>query len=688
MESPHISRLPVPAPFFGSERFGSRILPLVEIGLLIGWTLLFAGGLLDFSSNTSPFGSELANETSSNWVWDDFKDCGLCALWNGYQNGGFPALADPMTPVLHPILAAPALLFGAFNGIKATLWLSLLVAGIGQWWLSRELGLGVIARLWSGAITISSGNLAGRIDGGVVALLVSIAAYMILLPVLYRFLRQPSRRSAALLGLAGSSFIISGQQYLQVGALMLSPVFVLFAWAERGRLRAFIRYGILATSIAILTSSLFLLSISSVLGKLKKSQDPYFSRAQPTKWIPINLILDDWDFYRTDALHKVPFPYMHITYIGWIAVVLAVIGVTVTWRLRPIMTVAGIGFILGSWWIASATPFKYIYNTADGHPGIRSFAAGMASTPLMAALAVPVIITFGAIGLDRLTTNALLLYRRHHRRSEHRPVLSRLPGIVALTLLVLAATLSVRQTATFTQRTTILQRWDLTEMNEVFALLETDDLQWVQTIWGETYWSIWSRQHHLKVAWFWSSWLKDASPPPPALEAVRASDRPDWADKKIGTVGDISVYSRTNTWYASATLNDGSMVPCSASGWGADLQISCDLPEPGRLRINEVNISGWKATVAGQEVPVIGDQGWIGIDIPAGESTTKLRYRPWEFWVGLALTLAGFILAAVSIVISHRIQVRVRWDRDIRAIVTQHDRLSGGSPGIKLESHV
>lgn len=640
------------------ERLGSLVLPLIEIGLLVAWTWLFAGGLLDFSSNTLPFGSELANETSSNWVWDDFRDCGLCALWNGYQNGGFPTLADPMTPVLHPILAAPTLLFGALNGIKATLWLALLVGGIGQWWLSRELSLGVIARLWSGAITISSGNLAGRIDGGVVALLVSIAAYIILLPVLCRFMKHPSRRSAALLGLAGGGFLISGQQYLQMGALMLSPLLLLFAWAERRRLGNFLIYGIVATSIAILTSSLFLLSVSSVFGKLEKYQDPYFTRAQPMKWIPINLVLDDWAFYNTDALHKVPFPYMHITYIGWIAAVFAIIGVAVAWRRQPTVTMIGIGVILGSWWIASADPFKRIYEAGAGRPNIQAFAAGMASTPLIAALAVPVIITFGAIGLDRLTASALTLSRY---RSSLRPVISRFLGIMALVLLILVSALSVRQTGEFNQRTTTLQSWDLTEMNEIFALLQTDDLQWVQTVWGEGYWSIWARQHHLKVAWFWQPWLKGTSPPPATLETVRGSDPPDWADEEIGTVGDLTVYSRANTWYAAATLEDGSIVPCNASGWGATLQISCNLSAPGRLRVYEINVPGWQATVSDQELPVISDQGWLGIDIPAGESTTKLQFRPWNFWLGLALSILGICVAAVLILLPERVRVKFTW---------------------------
>lgn len=667
------------------KRLTALFLPLLEIGLLVGWTWLFAAGLLDFSSNTLPFGAELENETSSNWAWDDFRDCGLCALWNGYQNGGFPTLADPMTPVLHPILAAPALVFGAFNGIKATLWLALLVAGIGQWWLSRELGLGLIARLWSGALTISSGNLAGRIDGGVVAFLVSLAAYMILLPILYRFLRQPSRRSAALLGLAGGSFLLAGQQYLQMGALMLSPVLLLFAWAERRRLRIFIQYGILASSIAILTSALFLLSISSVLGRLRKYQDPYFTRAQPMKWIPINLVLDDWDFYRSDALHKVPFPYMHITFIGWIAVVLAAIGVTAAWRRRSIMTAIGIGFILGSWWIASADPFKRMYEAGEGHPRIQGFATGMASTPLMAALAVPVIITFGAIGLDKLTTSGFARYRRP---SRHRLNTSRFLGVITLALLFLVAAASVRQTEAFTQRTTTLRDWNLTGMNQIFDLLRTEDVQWVQPVWGEGYWGIWSRERRLKVAWYWDSWLTDASPPPALLEAVRGTDQPDWADKKIGTVDDLTVYTRANAWYASATLNDGSIVPCVAHGWGATLRIACDLPAPGRLRVYENNVPGWRATLAGQPVPVARDQGWIGIDVPAGESTTELRYRPWEFWVGLALSLVGLVITAIAIAIPSRIRFRVRWRRNVRSGLGHRESLSSGSPRTKLQSHV
>lgn len=656
------------------DRLRSVVLPIIEIGLLVCWTWLFASGLLDFSSNALPYGSELMNETSSNWAWDDFKECGLCALWNGYQNGGFPTLADPMTPVLHPMLAIPALLFGALNGIKATLWLALLVGGIGQWWLSRELGLGILARLWSGAITISSGNLAGRIDGGVVALLVSLAAYIILLPTLCIFMKNPSRRSAALLGLAGGGFLISGQQYLQMGAVMLSPLLLLFAWTERKRLNSFLSHGILAISIAILTSSLFLLSISSFFGKLEKYQDPYFARSQPMKWIPINLVLDDWGFYQTDALHKVVFPYMHVTYIGWIAVVFAVFGVAVAWHRQPTVTAIGIGVIVGSWWIASADPFKRLYEAANGHPSIQAFAAGMASTPLIAALAVPIIIAFGAIGLDRLTNKACALARSH---SQPRPPLARYLGMVALLLLVLMSTLSVRQTEAFTERTTILRSWDLTETDDVFALLETDDLQWVQTVWGEGFWSIWSRQHHLKVSWFWDSWLKDTSPPPAQLEAVRGPDPPEWADHVIGTVGDMTVYSRTGTWYAVATLDDGSIMPCHASGWGATLEISCDLTAPGHLRVYETNVPGWNATVSGQRVPVTRDDGWIGIEVPAGASTTKLQYRPWEFWVGAALTILGAILALTCLLLPARYHLRVRF-AGLRSLSTLRQNEAAG----------
>ncbi len=200
-------------------------------------------------------------------------------------------------------------------------------------------------------------------------------------------------------------------------------------------------------------------------------------------------------------------------------------------------------------------------------------------------------------------------------------------------------------------------------MDEVFALLETDDLQWVQTVWGEGYWSIWSREHRLKVAWFWDSWLKETSPPPSVLETVRGSDRPVWADEEIGTVDDLTVYSRANTWYASATLDNGSVVPCSASGWGADLQVACDLPDPGRLRVYEINVPGWKATVADQNVPVELDDGWLGIDIPAGESTTKLRFRPWEFWAGLALSITGILAALTCLLLPARYRLKVRFAR-------------------------
>ena len=92
--------------------------------------------------------------------------CGACAFWNGSVVGGGPALADPYASTLHPLVAVPTLLLGVPAGAKLALAGALFMAGVAQWWMGRVLGLGRVACLWSGAMAVVAGNLAGRMDPG------------------------------------------------------------------------------------------------------------------------------------------------------------------------------------------------------------------------------------------------------------------------------------------------------------------------------------------------------------------------------------------------------------------------------------------------------------------------------------------------------------------------------------------
>ena len=144
----------------------------------------------------------------NHFVWDRVSQCGLCALWNGNARGGYPAFAEVQDAALHPVVIVASLTLGAINGAKVGfIAILFIMAGIvRQWWFARELGLRTLARLWSGAMAVAAGNLSGRMEDGVYAVVVSTAAAALTLPALLRVHRDGSRRAAQFWGDAQGSF--------------------------------------------------------------------------------------------------------------------------------------------------------------------------------------------------------------------------------------------------------------------------------------------------------------------------------------------------------------------------------------------------------------------------------------------------------------------------------------------------
>lgn len=72
-------------------------------------------------------------------------------------------------------------------------------------------------------------------------------------------------------------------------------------------------------------------------------------------------------------------------------------------------------------------------------------------------------------------------------------------------------------------------------------------------------------------------------------------------------------------------------------------------------------MTDWTASVDGRSAEIVNNNSWISVPIPAGTSTTELRFRPWDFWVGLAMTIMGLILAAGMLLVPNRYRFHVRF---------------------------
>src|SRR5579871_1103567 len=105
--------------------------------------------------------SLLLNGREAEWLTNsayltvyDLRENGAIPFWQPYLAHGEPALDNPFSFALNPLSLWPSLVAGPQNGIKYSVVIYTIFAGLGGWLLARMLGLGSLARLLLGLIMI------------------------------------------------------------------------------------------------------------------------------------------------------------------------------------------------------------------------------------------------------------------------------------------------------------------------------------------------------------------------------------------------------------------------------------------------------------------------------------------------------------------------------------------------------
>jgi hypothetical protein len=640
---------------------------VTELSLLALWTIYLTRNYFNFGRLMIPQGREYFVFIENHYMWERARECGPCAMWNGSFRGGFPAFVDVHNSMLYPPVIVASYIWGALNGTKAALIFTFFLAGFAQWWFGRVLGLGSIACVWSGAMAIAAGGLAGRLQNGGVPIIISAACFALLFPAAIQLSRDGKRRTAAVLGLVIGLALVSGHGYFQIAFPLLSPLFLFFILGNPLGVKLLIRRYFLATVIGVLIAAPFIIPFLHFYPSFEKRT--MLEGAQSFAYVPLNLVIGETEFVRLKALGTAPFPYFYVNYIGWIAIVFAVVGGYSLWRRSQDRL---FWFLLlwsvGALWISSSMPVTWIRdNVSEGNP-IRNFLLGVRHPSQFAELAVPTILALAAIGVDSI------LKRRpngYHVEFDLGSVAERhrTLGFDLRWLIIIPLVFALSDAYSFSSRFLTLARQPFGEMEPVFEALATSDLQWVGTPFGEEYWIGQALEHDLKVphtalAWMW----KGKTTPRPVLQANRPEKDPPKEMDKIGTAGDFDMYAPApGNEYAAVTHEDGTRTICSAHGTGGNIDVDCDLSEPGRLVILENYYSGWKATAngdalevspsstqdsagSGESTLVSNSSGWITVDLPAGQSTVEFRYRPWDVPLGIALMLVGLAVAGYCLV--------------------------------------
>jgi hypothetical protein len=602
-----------------------------EICLIILWALWVGRGYLNFDESLWPRGNEFGLSTQSHFVWDEFKKCGACVFWNGLINGGAPSFVELHGAPLHPLVILPTLVWGAINGSKVTIIGALAMAGIAQWWLAKVLKVDRIARLWSAFLVVAGGHLAGRMDFGLVTLLLSTAATSLAIPPALDLALNRRRRTSILLGVTLALAMLSGQGYLQIGFIIgILPALLVFFFQDFGWVKAVYREYLLASVTALLLAAVFIVPLLHFLPSLAKDIDPTLSSLQPLEYAPLNLVIRDSDFYLSEELLKKPYPYLYINYIGWIPVLLAIYGLGCKSQEKrrpfPFFVVAITLIYLASSGISIGWVLKSFPNLLFG----------VRSAPVIAGLAVPLVMGLAALGMDMLLGHEWPLVRINVSNIS-------ILGVSTKLLLIFPLFCSLKMAHDFSRQWLFVVPHPPELEKTAQTLLKTETAQWVRPPYGETYWMPSVLDAGLKISrtgrpWGW----KGRQIPQPYYEGTRDNLDPD-DPNYIGKVDSVSVMRVPENEYAYIDTSSG-MIPCRASAIGGNIDVTCESEVTGTLIVREYLWTGWKAELDG--TPVAMNAGmWLNASAPAGEHTYTFRYRPWDAPVGMLISFIGVILS-------------------------------------------
>ena len=602
----------------------SRLATALEILAIGGWALWVGRNLLNFDPHIWPTGTEFGIDIYAFHFWEQLRQCALCSLWNGMLNGGAPFLADPFTGHLHPLPAAATLIAGVVNGAKITVVASFWLAGVSQWWIGSLIGLRRWSRLWTALAATSGAHLAARMELGSVADPLAAASATLALAASFDLALNRNRKAALRFAVILALAMLAGHGYYQIALVFWAPWVLLMILTPKYRLDPVWREFALAGAIAILLASVFLVPFLHFWPQAEKFIDPTFSGSQPFEYIPLNFVVHDWDFFATSVLGKTPYPYLHPLFIGWPAVLLAVVGLALGKKKdRRLLLALSLG-ALTMMWLASGVPFRWLV-------GVAPFLARVRHVAHMASLAVPAVLALAGYGLDRLLDLPWPRWRLTIGSREARSTLS----ISAAWLLAIPLLTSLRTADDFDQNFMVML--DVSSAYEEVARLETPSLEWVTVPFGEHFWIEVGLDDGLKLTDALTPfWWADRKAPLPLLEATR-DDRP--ADLiPVDRLDDVPVYLYPENIYAGVESASGT-VPCKAQGIGGRLTVRCD-SDGGNLVVRENAWDGWSATVNGTPAR-LGESRWLTVTVPPGPVEVRFRYRPADALIGVLLSLAG-----------------------------------------------
>lgn len=351
-----------------------EVQPLERNAILGEWAVLafvvlvFASKFLNFDSNQLLTGNEFEVFATLDFVIVNalhrFKEF---PLWNSYLRTGQPLIADPFLHVFNPVSTIPILALGVVNGFKVGVFLSFVLAAIGQWLLSRELGLNRAVRLWSALLYALNGQAVARFLQGEYLFTLGYAWIPFVFTGVVISVRKRQKKHYALTSIALALLFFSGNVYYSYYMTIILGLFALvvalrfdkftLSGLDWHRLKPLIVIGVLAFGLVAVQ----LIPTLEFWPHIAKAGDPELRTSQP-----LSEIMQDYLSKSTErpiARRTLP-PEEFYGYIGLAPFLAALFALGAFWRgwRKEILALVALFMVVLVWAGARYTPLAWFYS--------------------------------------------------------------------------------------------------------------------------------------------------------------------------------------------------------------------------------------------------------------------------------------------------------------------------------------
>ncbi|MGC1376880.1 MAG: hypothetical protein WA821_11675 [Anaerolineales bacterium] len=652
--------------------------------ILVEWVIILVVAWLYASStllDLNPMLLQESGEQNESATFPILTEIGLSRygqipLWNPYALTGIPYVEDPLNHFWNPVSTLPIGLLGGINGMKVSVVLAFMLAGLGQWLFAHVFGARGLSRLWTALLFMLSGGVAFLWYYGWYELLMGVVWFPWCFAVLWWALRRRDWTSIILTAFCITMVLSTGGGYYPfylLGSLGVLTILNLFWSAPSKRLTRLLR----ALAVALISAGLLAVVILPVLHGLSlfnrwTGDDREQSFSQPIPYALVNYVVYDRAWEGAEIL-GLPSGWKWF-YIGAIALgaalCLAPLALVLNRPRRIPLIAAGVLTVAILAWVANRfSPVGYIY-------ALFPFLYTLRFPNRLLIVATSPLLVVAGLGWQNLYRQASL-WRLNHKplskswgRAIQHISLGWWPNLVLVAIMAASVmdVFSVNQPVAFSTGAL-----DQTLKTALTWLKDYDKSFYYVNLGGnQIYWKGTSVAYELEMPVInldygrrLFSMDRQLDPNSPFIASPKyIVALPNTSITLPENAQQINSFDGYNIWYlpdalpaafsaapdqlqAGTKLSKEMIAPAEMKYDGPNRVIASGQPaHPGDQLVALVSdYPGWELLVDGKPAPLLPVNGYLGAAMLPGYHTYTFDFRPFPYFLGLTISAITLLLA-------------------------------------------